>query len=263
MAQHQEQTARCDVPPPLSVQLPEKSDLPKTLTDWSHVQLPVDILLLAVEDCERLACYAHLRNPFRSYHKQLGYVYFGTMGGGGEDQALKVTLMTCSEGSADPGGSLIAVRNAVEQLRPKAVFSVGCCMGLNPEVTKLHVGDVVVSSKLTTEAFKTPVGKGIRHLVKEADVGWVPPLTNAEDHKVSVCCDGEILSGTDPVSANRQCTSHSTKASAFVMGGGGKIFQLLVHQYDTSGSEIAPSWSHWLLQILQWQAECYKSPVGD
>ena len=216
---------RCDVPPPLSIKIYKKSDIPNTSKLWSDVHdhdLPVDILLLAVEDCEFLACYNYLTNPFRSYHQKLGYVYFGTMGGSEEDQVLKVALITCYEGSSDPGGSLIAVRNAVQELRPKAVFSVGCCMGLTPEVTKL--GDVVVSSKLTTEAFKAPVGRGIMHLVRHADVGWVPPLRNAEDHKVSVYCDGEILSEMDPVSVKQQCTSHSKKPTAFVKGGGGKIF---------------------------------------
>ena len=114
------------------------------------------------------------------------------------------------------------------ELRPKAVFSVGCLEGLNPEVTKLHLGDVVVSSKLLTDAFKTPVGRDILHLVKHADHGWIPPLRSPEDHKVQVCCDGEILTGTDPISAKRQCVSDSIKAVAFEKGGGGKIFQLYV-----------------------------------
>ncbi|CAH3172279.1 unnamed protein product, partial [Porites lobata] len=229
MAQHQgrkrkgdtahDQPAKDDVPT-LSIKLPEKRDLPNTSKPWSDVQLPVDILLMTVEDCEFLACYAYLKNSFKSFHKKLGFVYFGTMGESG-DVPLKVALMTCSEGSSAPGGSLVTVKNAVVELRPKAVFSVGCLEGLNPEVTKLHLGDVVVSSKLLTDAFKTPVGRDILHLVKHADHGWIPPLRSPEDHKVQVCCDGEILTGTDPISAKRQCVSDSIKAVAFEKGGGG------------------------------------------
>ena len=236
MAQHQgrkrkgdtahDQPAKDDVPI-LSIKLPKKSDLPNTLKPWNDVQLPVDILLMTVEDCEFLACYAYLRNSFKSYHKNLGYVYFGNMGESA-DVPLKVALMTCSEGSSAPDGSLVTVKNAVLELRPKAVFYVGCCGGLNPEVTKLQLGDVVVSSKLTTESLKTPVGRGILHLVRHADHGWIPPLRSPEDHKVQVCCDGEILTGTDPISAKRQCVSDSIKAVAFEKGGGGKIFQLYV-----------------------------------
>ena len=233
MAQHQggkrkgdsahDQPARDDVPT-LSIKLPEKSDLPNTLKPWNDVQLPVDILLMTVEDCEFLACYAYLRNSFKSYRKNLGYVYFGTMGESG-GVPLRVALMTCSEGSSAPGGSLVTVKNAVVELRPKAVFYIGNCVGLNPEVTKLQLGDVVISSKLLTDAFTTPVGRDILHLVRHANDGWIPPLRSPEDHKVQVCCDGEILTGTDPISAKRQCMSDSSKAVAFEKGGGGKIFQ--------------------------------------
>ena len=236
MAQHQgrkrkgdtahDQPAKDDVPT-LSIKLPEKSDLPNTSKPWSDVQLPVDILLMTVENCEFLACYAYLRNSFKSYHKNLGYVYFGNMGESG-DVPLRVALMTCSKGSSAPGGSLVTVKNAVVELRPKAVFSVGCCEGLNPEVTKLHLGDVVVSSKLLTDAFLTPVGRDILHLVRHANDGWIPPLRSPEGHNVQVCCDGEILSGTDPISAKQQCMSDSTKAVAFEKGGEGKIFSLNV-----------------------------------
>ena len=214
--------AKDDVPT-LSIKLPKKGDLPNASKPWNDVQLPVDILLMTVEDCEFLACYTFLRNPIKSYQQNLGFVYFGTMGESG-DVSLKVALMRCSEGSSDPCGSLVTVKNAVVELRPKAVFSVGCCEGLNPEVTKLHLGDVVVSSELLTDAFKIPVGRDILHLVKDADHGWIPPLRSPEDHKVQVCCDGEILTGIDPISAKRQCVSDPIKAVAFEKGGGGKIF---------------------------------------
>ena len=230
MAQHQElnrsedvvhQLAGSDVPPPLSFQVPKTSDLPNTSKPWSDAPLPADILLLTVENCEMLACYAYLRNCFKTYLKKLGFVYFGTMGES-EEEALKVALMKCSEDSCGPGGALVTVKNAVMELRPKAVFSVGVCMGLNPEVTK--VGDVVVSSKLTTESFKTPVGRDVLPLVRHAYDGWTPPLRNAEDHKVQVFCDGEIFSGMDPVSAKQQCLS---QVAAFEKSGEGTILSLM------------------------------------
>ena len=212
-----------DVPPALTLELPKKSDLPNTFKPWNEVHLPIDILLLTVDDCEFLACYAYLRNSFKSYLKNLGYVYFGNMGENG-DVPLKVALMTCSEGSSGPHGSLVTVKNAVVELRPKAVFYIGCCEGLNPEVTKLQLGDVVVSSKLTTESLKTPVGRDILHLVRHADHGWIPPLKRPEDRKVQVCCGGDILSGIKPVSAKQQNMSHITQTTAFEIGGEGKIF---------------------------------------
>ena len=212
-----------EFPPSLTLELPKKCDLPDTFKPWNEVHLPIDILLLTVDDCEFLACYAYLRNSFKSYLKNLGYVYFGNMGENG-DVPLKVALMTCSEGSSAPDGSLVTVKNAVVELRPKAVFYVGNCVGLNPEVTKLQRGDVVVSSKLTTESLKTPVGRRILHLVRHADHGWIPPLKRPEDHKVQVCCDGDILSGINPVSAKQQNMSDITQATAFEIGGEGKRF---------------------------------------
>ena len=217
-----------DVPPSLTLELPKKSDLPNTLKPWSEVHLPIDILLLTVDDCEFLACFANLRNAFKSYLKNLGYVYFGNMGESG-DVPLKVPLIKCSEGSSAPDGSLVTVKNAVVELRPKAVFSVGCCGGLNPEVTKLQLGDVVVSSKLLTEAFKTPVSRDMLHLVGHADYGWIPPLKCPDDHKVQVCCDGEILSGVNPVSAKQQNMSYFTQATAVEIGGEGKTLRKRSH----------------------------------
>ena len=118
-------------PPPLSIEVLKMSELPSKSNPWSDAQLPVDILLLTVEDCEFLACYAFLKNSVKSYHQTLGYVYFGTMGESGEE-ALKVALMRCYEGCSAPGGSLVTAKNAVRELRPKAAFLVGFCMGLNP-----------------------------------------------------------------------------------------------------------------------------------
>ena len=197
-------------PPKINFSLPEISELTQDFKDWKDVQLPIDILLLTVKDCEFLSCYYYINDPFRSYAKGLGRVYFGSLG---EDQDVKlnVALMKCSEGSKIPGGALTVVKNAVTQLRPKAVFSVGHCSGMNQESTKL--GDVVVSEKLTTYSyqkvtqdgkkfcgFTTPVSRDIAELIKCAGHGWNPPLENPKEREVKVLC-GEILSGTEVVQA--------------------------------------------------------------
>ena len=227
MAQHRQrkrkespscQTGRNHAPPPLSIEVPKMRNLSNKAKPWSDVQLPVDILLLTVEDCEFLACYAYLHNPIKSYHNNLGYVYFGTMGESGED-ALKVALMRCYKGSSGPGGSLVTVKNASAQLRPKAVFNVGYCRGLNPQDTKL--GDVVVSSKLTTEEFSTLVTRNISRLILFSSEGWNPPLkdppTTAEE-EVKVHSDSEIFSGiNDPVDAKKRRMNAAEKE------GGGNI----------------------------------------
>ena len=221
MAQHQEckrkespssETRKDHAPPPLSIKVPKMKNLSKKSKPWSDVELPVDILLLTVEDCEFLACYAYLNNAFKSYHNNPGYVYFGTMGESGED-ALKVALMRCYKGSSGPGGSLVTVKNAVAQLRPKAVFTVGYCRGLNPQDTKL--GDVVVSSKLTTEEFSTPVRKNIGKLILFPSGGWNPPLKDqpsTAEEEVKVHSDSEIFSGiNDPVKAKKRRMNAAAK----------------------------------------------------
>ncbi|XP_066019784.1 NLR family CARD domain-containing protein 4-like isoform X2 [Pocillopora verrucosa] len=197
-------------PPKISISLPGISELTQNSKLWRDVQLPIDILLLTVKDCEFLSCYHYVVDPFRSYLKGLGHVYFGSIG---EDQdvKLKVALMKCSEGSKVPGGALTVVKNAVTQLRPKAVFSVGHCGGMSQESTKL--GDVVVSEKLTTYSYQkvtqdgkkfrgltTPVSRDIAELIKCAGYGWNPPLENPNKSKVEVHC-GEVLSGCELVQA--------------------------------------------------------------
>lgn len=112
--------------PELSVKLPKLSDLPAIFTPWETVELPVDFLLLTVEDCEFLSCFAYLKEPFKSYHISTGPVYFGCMG---DDQGkkMKIALMRCSKGPDVPGGSLSVSKDAILLLRPKAIFSVGAC----------------------------------------------------------------------------------------------------------------------------------------
>ena len=106
--------------------------------------LPVDIMLLTVTNCEFLACYSELKNPYRCWFDGLGYVYFSDVGESQEE--LKVALLRCYRNGIGPGGALVSVKNAASVLRPKAVISVGTCSGLNPAKSKL--GDVVVSAKI-------------------------------------------------------------------------------------------------------------------
>ena len=141
-----------------------------------------------------------MRNALKSYHKDLGFVFFGNMGED-ENKPLKIALMKCVGGSSGPGGSQTVVKNAVVHLRPKVVYSVGCCIGLNKENTQ--TGDVVISSKLTTEAFRAPVGKYMANLVRNAADGWEPPLENPESQEIHVHCGGEILSGVDQDTAKQ------------------------------------------------------------
>ena len=181
-----------DSPPQLSIKLPKTSELPNTSEEWSDVQLPIDVLLLTVEDCEFLSCFHYLDKPFRSWHNEIGYVYFGSTGSSDQEK-LKIGLIKCSKGSAEPGGSSTAVKNAVKVLSPKAVFSVGTCSGLSPDKAKL--GDVIVSSKLTTPSgFKTPVSRNIGQLIRHIADGWVAPLENPDEREVRVHRDGDILS---------------------------------------------------------------------
>ena len=203
-------------PPELNVTLPLMSDLPETSFAWSNVELHVDILLLTVEDCEFLSCFAYLKEPFKSYHISTGPVYFGCMG---DDQGkkMKIALMRCSKGPDVPGGSLSVSKDAILLLRPKAIFSVGACSGLNSKKVKL--GDVVVSAKLITAAHKTPPSRDISNLIKHVADGWKAPLQNADEYNAKVHCDGVVLSISE---ANRDMIRKHPEAIAVEMEGGGE-----------------------------------------
>ena len=223
-------------PPKINISLPEINELTQNSKRWKDVQLPIDILLLTVKDCEFLSCYYYIAGPFRSYFKGIGHVYFGSIGGD-QDVKLKVALMKCSEGSKVPGGALTVVKNAVTQLRPKAVFSVGHCSGMNQESTKL--GDVVVSEKLTTyscqkvrkdgkkfSGFTTPVSRNTAELIKCAGDGWNPPLQNPKKRKVELHC-GEVLSGSEPLQAEwrrDELVKSFPEAIAIETEGEGKVY---------------------------------------
>ena len=116
----------------------------KDLNDDDH--LPIDILLATVEDCEFLSCLPFLHQHFKICIPEIGFVYFGCMGGYSCHENLKVGLMRCSKESTVPGGPFPKVQIAMRILQPKAVVSVGFCTSLVPE--KVKMGDVVIPSKL-------------------------------------------------------------------------------------------------------------------
>ena len=187
----QRRLMRCsNSPPRLTKQLPKLRELPKISCPFSEVELPIDVLLLTVEDYEFLSCFSYLVKPFKSYC-EIGCLYFGTVDSDHQEK-LKIALVKCSKGSSGPRGSLTVVKNAFGVLRPKAVFSVGACSGLNSEITQL--GDVVVSSKLTTMGLKPPVSRRIGNIIGNVADGWVAPLENPDEREVKVHCDGNVLS---------------------------------------------------------------------
>ena len=179
-------------------------DLPPKTTPWKDIEekfLPVDFLLLTAKECEYLSCLSFLNDIEMGYGKTLGPVHFGF-----NSSQLKIAVIRCAMGASGPGGSLIVVQEAVPILMPKAVICVGYCASLDEEKAKL--GDVIVSAKLITYAltkvskdgikelgFVVPPQQRMAKLIKVAGAGWVEPLKNAEDLKVTVRGDGVLLSG--------------------------------------------------------------------
>ena len=188
--------AKTDAPPQLNVDFPLMRDIGKTTKAAVDAHLPVDVVVLTVKECEFLAYYMQLKNPYRCWFDDLGYVYFEDVEEtGDQDDKTKVALLRIYEDSVGPGGSLISVKNAVRVLRPKAVIASGICSGLKPNETNL--GDVVVSAKLSGQStgMRSPVSKGFLNIIKHTADGWVPPLNNPETQEIKVHCNGEFLSG--------------------------------------------------------------------
>ena len=207
----------------------ETKDLLARSIPWDQVELPVDVLLLTVEDCEFLACVSYLNKGFyKSYHIKPGNVYFGEIGKKGQD-TLKIALMKSLKGPID---ALTTVNNAVEVLSPKAVIWVGFCRGLNAKKVKL--GDVVVSSKLRMYANDKVTDKGIEDRndavpsskrFLSAGHGWKPPLKNMAELKVDVK-NGVILSGPKEVDSKKlhaELTGRFGEAIAIDMEGEGNL----------------------------------------
>ena len=195
-------------PPEISITLRETKSLKNKSVRWENLELPIDFLLLTVKECEFLGCVSFLNSEFsKSYHKDLGFLYFGDIGED-EETKLKIALMKCSSGAMGPAGAAVTVQNAVRALRPKAVISVGYCASLNREKAKL--GDVVVSAKLTTYAptkhtdngieelgHSVPPKKRLADLITSVDHGWEAPLKKPGELVLTVVSDGVFLSGPD------------------------------------------------------------------
>ena len=193
-------------PPELNKVLPSLAEIKAITKPSKDANLPVDILLLTVTNCEFLACYSELKNPYKCWFDGLGYVYFS-------DAEVKVALLRCYRNGIGPGGALVSVKNAASVLRPKAVISVGSCSGLDP--AKSNLGDVVVSAKLATypskvvtsnqeqsTGMRSYVSKRFLDVIKNCADGWQAPLKNlAESQQVQVYTDAEFLSGPEQVRA--------------------------------------------------------------
>ena len=213
------ETSTTDPPQVIARQIRNR-DLPAKSKPFGECQIQVDILLLTVmkedtcEDCEFLSCLAYLNPDFcKIYHPDLGYVYLGDMRK--DDLKLNVAVVKCYEGSSSTGGS--DVINAVKVLKPKAVFCVGSCSGLN--VTKVSLGDVVVLKKLITYAFskvtengieelgvKVPLKPHLSKLILSAVEGWRPPLKDPGTLEVRIH-RGTFLSGPEVINNHKRCNA--------------------------------------------------------
>ena len=229
----------------------KSENLPRKSEPLDEDQIPIDILLLTVEDCEFLGCLSILNPCFRRFYggDDLGCVYVGDTG---EDQIkLKIAVIKCHRGSITPGGSSVSAMDAVEVLGPKAVFSVGFCGGL--DLTKVKPGDVVISDKLITYSpskvtrdgiketgVKVPLKSRLSRLILNARDGWNAPLKNSkEQEQVKVYC-GAFLSGPEVIEDSKQCIalrSRFPEALAVEMEGEGKsvtFFSIFVSGLDDS-----------------------------
>ena len=210
----------------------KKRDLPphKDSIPWDRVELPVDVMLLTVKECEFLSCVSYL-NPgfYKSYHENLGYVYFGKIGEDGN--TTKIAIQSCEMGSDD---AIVVVKNAAVALSPKAVFCVGFCGGLKEN---LKLGDVVISSKLRTYSsvkitesavedrnVAVPLNTHLSKLLLDADAGWKPPLK--DEVEVDVITNGVLLSGPEVVDnkdRRAELIRRFPDATAIEMEGRGEI----------------------------------------
>ncbi|XP_068707659.1 death domain-containing ATP nucleosidase-like isoform X2 [Montipora foliosa] len=204
-------------PPELDLMQLKPADVKAKSVPWKDVELvlPIDIMLLTANDCEFYSCLQYCLNPgyFESYDRAVGSVYFGKMGEG--ETKLKIAVIQCNVGSTGPSGSAVVVPDAVRMLRPKAVFCVGYCGGLNKEKVKL--GDVVISAKLATYApikvnedgviergVRVPSSTKLAKLTICADYGWKAPLKDRSELEVKVHKNALLLSGPEEVNSEER-----------------------------------------------------------
>ena len=86
----------------------------------------------------------------------------------------------------------------------------------------------MISSKLSTQAFRTPVGKDIGNLIQHSSDGWNPPLRIPNARKVNVHRDGEILCGVGPPSAQLLHVSKSNVTAVESEGEGWPYFNFFL-----------------------------------
>lgn len=188
-------------------------ELPNKTIPWSDVELPVDAFLVTGKDDEFLSCVSYL-NPifYKSFHKDGGLFYFGKIGEQGN--SMKIALM-----KMPPACYHFVIMKALYVLRPKAVFRVGCCSGLNE--VKVKLGDVVISPKFGQWTFdktesgilgrevdlglnQRPPGGQLARLILRASDGWRPPLNYGDEMEVRVIKNGVTLSGPEIVESNER-----------------------------------------------------------
>ena len=201
-------------PPQISIAIPRLKDVNAESKSWESAQPLTDVLLLVVTDEGFLSFYAYLSNVFKCHISELGLVYFGEIGNGHKN--VTISLVRSSRGSTQVNAAQNVVRTAVDLLKPKAVFSVGTCAGLQRE--KAQLGDVVISGKLLTcgdkkivddkpqwDGRRLDVSMKIAGLTMSAGDGWQPPLKDPDAHDVKVHCNAEILSGAEFVNSPNEC----------------------------------------------------------
>ena len=217
-------------PPEVDVTVLTNRELPKTSERLNLEQLPIDILLLTVKDCELLACLSLLTGFSRMFQKDLGDVYIGKIG------EMKIAVMMCRMGAAGPGGAAGVVRDAVKALTPKAVFCVGYCGGLQP--VKVKLGDVVISevlityapSKVTKDGIeergdRVPLKPNLAKVILNAAAGWSAPLRDPAELEVAQV-RGALLSGpqvVDDSDLREALLNRFPGAIAIEMEGEGKV----------------------------------------
>lgn len=222
--------------PNLDLLTPER--LPSKSKPWRECELPVDFLLLTGEPCELLSCLSHLDKTSicKSYKRAIGHVFFGQIGQ--PNELMKIAVM---ESYVEATDTSLTVLEAVEELGPKAVFSVGFCGGLDD--AKVNLGDVVISKMVRTYAsvsvmeegitdrnIGVPVPPEIGGILKRADDSWIPPLKNPLELDLIRHKEGVFLSGPEEVNNKKRChdlVKHFSDATAIERQGQGKRFEIL------------------------------------
>ena len=181
----------------------ELEDMNPDETEWSDAtKIPIDVVLLVVNDNEFRAAYAILPEPVLESDSEtsLGMVYFGQIG------KNKVALVRSSQGASGLTGIQTACLDSIMQLRPKTVICLGVCFGMDKNKQKL--GDVLVSTKLGTYApcrMNADGSRISRGVISECEprlsklfvggkVGWKSPRGEECKPKVK---DGLIISGPE------------------------------------------------------------------